>query len=82
MFLIVDIFNFRLTTVLDHKSLMSIPIIVINEYTKQRFAFDFYPNLHYTQLANTSVLLLFHIVAHSFFASEIKIVEKCVELCL
>ena len=61
-------------------------IILINECinTKQRMnlAFDFYPNLHRTQLAITSPLLLFRIVTHNFFTREMKIFEKCIKLCL
>ena len=51
---------------------------------KQRmsFAFDFDPNFHETQLVITSLLLLFHIGTHNFFSGEIKLFEKCVELCL
>ena len=71
---------------LDHKSLM-IKFNVNNfnqRMHKQRmkFAFDFYPNLRYTQLAITSLLSLFHVVTLNFFTSEMKIFEKCIELCL
>ena len=49
---------------------------------RMRFAFDFCPNLHYTQLAIASLLSLFHILTHNFFTIEMKIFEKCTELCL
>ena len=51
---------------------------------KQRmsFAFDFYPNLHLTQLAIASLSSLFHIVTHNFFTAEMKTFVKCVKLCL
>ena len=69
---------------LDHKSFM-IKFNVNNfnrRMYKQRmsFAFDFYPNLHYTQLAIASLSRLFYIVPHNFFAGEMKTFEKCVEL--
>ena len=71
---------------LDHKSLMNkFNVNNFNQRTyKQRisFAFEFYPTLHYTQLAITSLSLLFHIVTHNFLTRETKIFEKCVELCL
>ena len=70
----------------DHKSLMI--KFDVNNFNQQmckqrmRFAFDFYPNLHYPQLAITSLLSLFHIVTQNFFTNEMKILEKCIELCL
>ena len=69
---------------LDLKSLM-IKFNVNNfnqRMYKQRisFAFDFFPNLHYTQRAITSLSLLFRIVMHNFLTREMKIFEKCVEV--
>ena len=45
---------------------------------KQRlsFAFDFYLNLHATQLAIPLLLLLFHIVTHNFSTSELKFLRN------
>ena len=70
MFLIVDFLIFGSIKVLDHKSVM-IKFNVNNfnqrmHKQRMRFAFDFYPNLHHTQLAITSLLSLFHIVTHIF----------------
>ena len=69
---------------LNHKSLM-IKFNGNNFYQRMhkqrmRFAFDLYPNLHYTQLSITSLLSLFRILTHNFFTSEMKIFEKGTEL--